>query len=46
MKTLISIIILIIPIIEWKFSPRLGFTRNNNLLLWYGKTNRKFIILF
>jgi hypothetical protein len=31
--------------IEIAYSPRLGFTRGNNILLWYGKKERKYIVL-
>ena len=43
---MISIIILII-VVEGFYKPRLDYTRNNQLLLWYGnrRLKRKFIIL-
>jgi hypothetical protein len=34
-----------ILIIEIAFSPRLGYTREGNILLWYGKKERKYIVL-
>lgn len=32
-------------IIEIAYSPRLGYTREGNVLLWYGKKERKYIVL-
>jgi len=44
MKSLIIIlIVLFFSDLMWK--PRLDFTREGNLLLWYGKTTRKHIKL-
>lgn len=40
------IFLTIILIIEFRISPRLGFTRENNLLLWYGKKERNYIIIW
>jgi hypothetical protein len=43
---IIVIIILIIAlVVESQLSPRLGFTRENRILLWYGKRNRKYVVL-
>ena len=39
-------IILAIVITEIELRPRIGFTREGKMLLWYGKRNRKFIVLF
>ena len=44
MTTVIAIL-LIALVAEIQFSPRLGFTRENKILLWYGKRNRKYIML-
>ena len=30
---------------EITLSPRLGFTRGNKILLWYGRNERKYIVL-
>ena len=35
-----------ILIIEYLFSPRIDFTINKNLLLWYGRKVRNFYIIF
>jgi hypothetical protein len=39
-------ILLIIIAIEVELRPRIGFTKEGKTILWYGKKNRKFIILF
>jgi len=39
-------IILILIFIELIFSPRVDITKNKDVLLWYGKTKRKYIKLF
>lgn len=41
---LLSLLVLII--IEGTLSPRLGFTRENKVLLWYGRRKRKYVVLF
>lgn len=38
------ILLSIALIIELAYSPRLG-RAENHLLLWYGKTNRKYLVL-
>ena len=40
---IIIIILIIAIIIEFEFSPRLGFTRSGKILLFYGKRERKYI---
>lgn len=42
----VIIIAITISILEILFHPRLGFTRENKILLWYGKRKRKYIVLF
>lgn len=42
----ILVVTLIVFVIEKTFSPRLQWTREENLTLWYGKKHRKYIILF
>lgn len=38
-------ILTVIVLLEVSFSPRLGFTRENKVLLWYGKRDRKYIVI-
>ncbi len=38
-------IIILILLIEQIFRPRLDYTREQKLLLWYGRNKRKFIII-
>lgn len=45
MKT-ISIILLIVVIVEATLRPRLDKTREGDILLWYGRTTRKYIKLW
>jgi len=45
MITLI-LLVLLAASVEIIYSPRLDFTRNEHLLLWYGKINRKFVIIW
>ena len=40
---IIIIILLVLLALEVKFSPRLGFTKENAILLWYGKNKRNYI---
>lgn len=40
------IIIIITLLIEIIYSPRLDTTKENNLLLWYGNPNRKYLKLW
>jgi len=42
----VIIILVIALIIETVFSPRLGFTREGKVLLWYGKRERNYIVLW
>ncbi len=42
---ILLICIILIFVIETEWSPRLG-TADDKLLLWYGKKNRKFIIIW
>lgn len=44
MITVIAILIVAL-VIEIQLSPRLGFTIENRILLWYGKRNRKYVVL-
>jgi len=44
--TTVIIILSIALIIETVFSPRLEFTREDKVLLLYGKTKRNYIILW
>lgn len=41
---ILSIIILVI--LEIAFRPRLVYTRERNILLWYGRNKRNYIILW
>lgn len=43
---LLLFIIIVLILLEILFYPRLDFTRDKKLLLWYGKVNRNFIVLF
>lgn len=40
------LILIIALIIEAVYSPRLDYTHNDQLLLWYGKKKREFFIIF
>lgn len=40
------IILAIALILEIMFSPRIGFIRENRILLWYGKTKRNYIVIW
>lgn len=40
------LIIVLLVIIENEFRPRLGWTTEKKLLLWYGRKQRKFIVVF
>ena len=44
--TTVIIILGIALMIETVFSARLGFTREGKVLLWYGKTERNYIVLW
>jgi hypothetical protein len=44
--TTVIIILVIALIIETTFSPRLGFTIEDKVLLWYGKRERNYIVLW
>jgi hypothetical protein len=44
--TIVIIILVIALIIEIKFSPRLGFTTRDKILLWFGKNKRDYIVLW
>ena len=44
--TTVIIILAIALIIEIVFSPRLGFTTEDKILLWYGKSKRNYIVLW
>jgi len=46
MTTVIIIILVIALIVEITFSPRIGFTREDRILLWYGKKKRDYIVLW
>lgn len=39
-------LILLAFFIELIFRPRIGFVIGEKLLLWYGKTTRKYILIF
>lgn len=45
MGTIISLFFLGAGIVEWRFRPRLDFTRDGKLLLHYGRTVRRYKIL-
>ena len=45
-QTMNFLILAILVILEVFLSPRLGFTTGGKVLLWYGKRNRKYLILF
>lgn len=38
-------ILMVVALIEIKWRPRLGFTTENKILLWYGRRVRKYIFL-
>lgn len=38
-------LLIILAMIEIVYSPRLGWTRDKRLLLWYGRRRRDYIIL-
>lgn len=40
------IILAIALIVEIMFSPRIDFTREDRILLWYGKTKRNHIVIW
>lgn len=42
----VILIVVIVFIVEIFYNPRLGFTRENKILLWYGKRKRKYIVIF
>jgi len=44
--TTVIIILVIALIIETVFYPRLGFTTEDKILLWYGKSKRNYIVLW
>jgi len=44
--TTVIIILAIALIVETMFSPRVGFTREDRILLWYGKQKRKYIVIW
>jgi hypothetical protein len=44
--TIVIIILIIALIAEIMFSPRIGFTREDRILLWYGKEKRDYIVLW
>ena len=44
--TTVLIILVIALIVEIMFNPRIGFTREDRILLWYGKTKRYYIVLW
>jgi hypothetical protein len=46
MWLLITTILIVILVIELQYTPRLDFTKDGNILLWYGKNERKYIVLF
>lgn len=43
--TIVTILIILF-LIEIFLKPRLDFTREKKLLLWYGKRTRNYIVLF
>ena len=45
MRTLLFFVIVVLAI-EWLFKPRLDYTSDGWWVLWYGKRNRNYIILF
>jgi len=44
--TTVMIILVIALIVEVMFRPRIGFTTEDTILLWYGKTKRDYIVLW
>lgn len=42
----IIIILIMLFFVEITIYPRLDFTREKKLLLWFGKRNRKYIVIF
>jgi hypothetical protein len=46
MIIVIAFILIIIVFVEIDYKPRLDYTRDKKLLLWYGKPYRKFKILY
>jgi hypothetical protein len=40
-----AIILILILGVEIVFKPRLDITSDNRLLLWYGRSNRKYVFL-
>jgi hypothetical protein len=43
---LLLFIIIVLILLEILFYPRLDFTRDKKILLWYGRLNRNFIVIF
>lgn len=43
---MVIVISIIALVLEFHFSPRIGFTRENKVLLWYGKRTRKYVVIF
>lgn len=39
-------LIIFLVVVELCFRPRFDFTQDEKLLLWYGKKNRNYIIIF
>lgn len=39
-------IVIVIFVIEIMFSPRLDYTHGDQLLLWYGRGERKFYLIY
>ncbi len=44
MVNIILILVLIVSI--WYYKPSLDYTKEKNLLLWYGRSNRKYVKLW
>jgi len=45
-KIILTAVLLAIVLVEKELRPRIGFTREGKMLLWYGKKIRKFMVLF
>ena len=42
---MVIIVLILIAVVEIQLSPRLDFSKKR-VFLWYGKLNRKYVILF
>ena len=44
--TTVIMILVIALMVEIMVSPRIGFTREDRILLWYGKKKRDYIVIW